>query len=1063
MSGYSVSNATKYHITYSSDGGYSWTSAAGPADNHSASSITISGVDNAKSYIVGVRAGNDSGQWSGWRNSASIAPLNPPPAAPSSVSVSRAHGTLTASGYTVSNATKYHITYSSDGGQNWTAASDSHAASSITISGVKNGASYIVGVRAGNAAGWSGWTNSASIAPFNPAPTAPATPSSVSVSRADGTLTVSGYAVSGATKYHITYSSDNMQSWTAASDNHAENSITISGVDNAKTYYIGVRAGNAGGWSGWTNSAAAGPPPAAPSNLSVTPGDGYLDIAWDAVSDATAYDVRAKKENSNSWHSVAAGVTGASHRYTTSETIDYIGVRATNANGSSAWAEISRAPAQGWLTTMQQSGGASAQSVNAQSQLAAPASITVTRDNDPRDENLRVSWDAVSGASGYNLTCSFKQGWAWWQCGSITSGSTTTHTVSNGPNGTPLAKERSYLVAVRAVTSVPADASNWTTSANVRPVYGYLRNIVIGRGNGSITLSWTPNFWTTGYQIDCAVSGEARTRCATLTNQDDTAAKHSVTISTWTAGGTNYSINDTKTYDVKIISTNAWGQDEMLAPLVRPVTLEVSNVTTTTATLSINFTDAWWYQRTVPSDSTCHSVTAGTQTVNLASLTGGEAYSYTAYNDSTCTTSIAPTATFITTASVSNLGQASDTVGSATYTGRSAANSFTTGNSGTGYTLHDVTIPILYITGSPGDLTVAIHAESSGQPAASATHTLSGSTPTATGDYTFTCSGACQLSASTTYFVVVSAVGNTHRNSYGWDTTASAGQANDPSGFGWTIADQGLLLAGGYWSTPSENYANRFKVTATVNRTLTVSDIGTNSATLTIAGHTGNWYYKYTSPAGGTCSSAVGTTTASVSGLDRDTAYTFAAYRDAGCTALLTTADSFTTLANIVVSVSNLSETASGSLFSVGGSTGDYAQQFTTGANSGGYTLSSVTLDISVVFNAIGFTLAIHDVQSSGNNAGQPATTARATLSGTAAAGQTTFTCSSNCDLAASTSYFVYLSAVNANAVYLPATASNTETGASGWSIADALRYEQGSWALHASDSLKIKVTATEK
>ena len=311
--------------------------------------------------------------------------------------------------------------------------------------------------------------------------------------------------------------------------------------------------------------------------------------------------------------------------------------------------------------------------------------------------------------------------------------------------------------------------------------------------------------------------------------------------------------------------------------------------------------------------------------------------------------------------------------------------------------------------------------------------------------------------------MVVSAVGNTHRNSYGWDTTESTNQANDPSGFGWTIADQGLLYVATYWSTPSENYVNRFKVTATVNRTLTVSEIGTNGATLTIAGHTGDWYYKYTSPAGGTCSSAVSTTTATVSGLDRDTAYTFAAYRDSNCTALLTTADSFTTLANIVVSVSNLSETASGSLFSVGGSTGGYAQQFTTGSNSGGYTLSSVTLDISIVFNASAVTVAIHDVQSSGNNAGQPATTARATLSGTAAAGQTTFTCSSNCDLAASTSYFVYLSATNVNAVYLPGTVSNTQTGASGWSIADALRYEQGSWALHASDSLKLKVTATEK
>ena len=486
-------------------------------------SITISGVNNGASYIVGVRAGNAAG-WSGWRNSDSIAPLNPPPAAPSSVSVTRADGTLTASGYTVSNATKYHITYSSDGGGSWVSASDSHTGSSITISGVNNGASYIVGVRAGNAAGWSGWRNSASSGPYTPPntlqpgisiqdssgndittlsvpeggeasyrvkltappsynvkvciglsvrdkndpditfkgaaegvvalnlnftpdnwntfqtvtlvaaedsdyangqrdvghdtrdyvhywpgaitmtvteidndtpPPAPSAPSGVTVTRADGTLTVSGYAVSGATKYHITYSSDNMQSWTAASDNHAENSITISGADNAKTYYVGVRAGNAGGWSGWTNSAAAGPPPAAPSNLSVTPGTGYLDIAWDAVSDATGYDIRAKVNNSGSWTSVATGVTTTSYRYTTSAVVNKLAVRATNGNGNGAWSELSRGPNDNWLTTVQ-SGGASAQSlvsaqsVQGQSQLAAPASITVTRDKlDYRREALR--------------------------------------------------------------------------------------------------------------------------------------------------------------------------------------------------------------------------------------------------------------------------------------------------------------------------------------------------------------------------------------------------------------------------------------------------------------------------------------------------------------------------------------------------------------------------------------------------------------------------------------------------------------------------------------------------
>ena len=269
VSGYAVSDATKYHITYSSDGGQSWSAAS---DNHAGASIVINGADNSKSYIVGVRAGNDNG-WSGWRNSSSVGPYTPPtpPATPSSVSVSRADGTLTVSGYAVTGATKYHITYSSNGGYSWAAAADNHSGASITISNADNSKSYIVGVRAGNDAGWSGWRNSSSVDPYTPptatptptptpAPTTPpATPSTVTVTRGNGTLEVSGYAVTGATKYHITYSGDDKRTWTAASDNHTGGSITISDIYNGGTYYVAVRAGNSAGWSGWRNSAASAP------------------------------------------------------------------------------------------------------------------------------------------------------------------------------------------------------------------------------------------------------------------------------------------------------------------------------------------------------------------------------------------------------------------------------------------------------------------------------------------------------------------------------------------------------------------------------------------------------------------------------------------------------------------------------------------------------------------------------------------------------------------------------------------------------------------------------------
>ena len=150
------------------------------------------------------------------------------------------------------------------------------------------------------------------------------------------------------------------------------------------------------------------------------------------------------------------------------------------------------------------------------------------------------------------------------------------------------------------------------------------------------------------------------------------------------------------------------------------------------------------------------------------------------------------------------------------------------------------------------------------------------------------------------------------------------------------------------------------------------------------------------------------------------------------------------------MTASNLTQpVAFGKTVGVGGSNGAIAQEFTTGNNTGGYTLTSVTLEFGTVANAGAVTVSIRGKQSNG----QPATTATTTLSGTPVGGQkVTFTCSTNCALAASTDYFVYVSANVANAAYLYTTMSDAETlepSGNGWSIADAVRVQSNSWALH--------------
>ena len=147
---------------------------------------------------------------------------------------------------------------------------------------------------------------------------------------------------------------------------------------------------------------------------------------------------------------------------------------------------------------------------------------------------------------------------------------------------------------------------------------------------------------------------------------------------------------------------------------------------------------------------------------------------------------------------------------------RQIASGFTTGSNTDGYGLHSVTVRIISVSGSPTGYTVAIHANSSGNPAGTATYTLTGDAPTGAGDYTYTCSSSCDLTASTKYFLVLSGSGaNTGNNTFEQRTTGSSSETNTPSNAGWSIDD--LMKKrenGGSWSTDGLVGTLKFKVTA---------------------------------------------------------------------------------------------------------------------------------------------------------------------------------------------------------------------------------------------------------
>ena len=244
-----------------------WTAVEGSGAD--TASYTVTGLANGREYRFRLRARNGAGtspnapRADPWYVAAVPRAAQEPgeaPEVPASVTVTRSDGALHASWPAVAGATSYHITYTSDNGTSWSLAAENHTETSITITGVDNALTYIVGARARNGHGDSGWTNSPAAGPFTPEPAdPPGTVPAVTVTRGDGTLNASWPAVAGATSYHVTYSGDHGASWRLAALHHPDTRITITGVDNALTYLVGVRARNEHGDGGWRNSPPAGP------------------------------------------------------------------------------------------------------------------------------------------------------------------------------------------------------------------------------------------------------------------------------------------------------------------------------------------------------------------------------------------------------------------------------------------------------------------------------------------------------------------------------------------------------------------------------------------------------------------------------------------------------------------------------------------------------------------------------------------------------------------------------------------------------------------------------------
>ncbi len=161
-----------------------------------------------------------------------------------------------------------------------------------------------------------------------------------------------------------------------------------------------------------------------------------------------------------------------------------------------------------------------------------------------------------------------------------------------------------------------------------------------------------------------------------------------------------------------------------------------------------------------------------------------------------------------------------------------------------------------------------------------------------------------------------------------------------------------------------------------------------------------------------------------------------------------------------VTLISNLGQSSAGS----GDFSNDQAQAFTTGSNSGGYSLTKVVIN-SLLGLFADFTVSVHE-----NDSGAPGTSLgtliNPTLPDPSQAANYEFS-HSGIDLAASTTYFIVVDVGASFPSYLLYnTSSDAEDtgGATGWSIGDSSLYRSqsstGSWTTWA-ESKRISITGT--
>ena len=408
-----ATGATGYNVKRSTASGSGYTTL-GSAPTTSASPYVDSGLAAGTYYYVVSSINTVATCESANSTEVSAKPTGSctPPTAPT-ITAAPGNGTVKLTWTAVTGAVSYSIARSQTTGTGYTSLGSPTpvSATTFTDSNVTNGVTYYYVVTASNGTCGSGNSNEASAAP---ACTPPAAITNLAATPGDSSAALTWTAPATAISYQILRSTTSGSGYTLAGSK-GSTGFTDTNVVNGTTYYYVVTASNGSCSSSNSNQVSVTPacvPPAAPTGVIPTAGDGSISLAWTAPAGATLYRVSRNTTGTGTFPQIA---TPAAASYLdqplTDGTTYYYVVAASN---GSCWSANSAVASGTPVCTPP----------------PVPGAITAT----PGDAKVSLSWGASIGATSYSVSRTTTSGAT---PSSIASPTVTSYTDSTGlTNGT---------------------------------------------------------------------------------------------------------------------------------------------------------------------------------------------------------------------------------------------------------------------------------------------------------------------------------------------------------------------------------------------------------------------------------------------------------------------------------------------------------------------------------------------------------------------------------------------------------------------------------------------------